>query len=460
MKKSLIAVGVVVLVALALPIIGNTLMQNSINEKVAELENYGVISQNVSSQNNYLSTTMHFEFLLKDADAFIAYLNTYADNKIPPYVNAMFEGVVIGVDLEYSNLILNDSLLVDIYPMKLSVSMQNTLKNENPDLHKYITNFLEKKGLLYHIDYDVAAKEFDGYLKNIDEKQIIDTQTQLQISVQDLKFQGEGELLAPQKLETSLDKFELSLQKEQENFLFTLKELESKSKYLSKSTYDSHLDIEKLDFFVKTQEDEMAFNLVNAVFDASSDTEEKTAEIESKTSIEAFSFSSKTLKIELKDSKLDLGFYELDKLSYEGFLEIIAKMNQTDAMMEPLLMQEMQKSLGTLLSKGLEFKVNDFSVKSILLDESDNLDGFTMQTKMKLKSDPDFAQKLEVSPLLLASNIEVNSQIKVSKKLYDFALEEDKKELVRKYLNEEVGDYVFDIVYKDGEVTINDKLLR
>ena len=68
MKKSLIALGILIVAALALPIIGNSLMQHGIDERVAQLQSYGLESQNVSSQNSYLKTNSHFEFLLKDAD--------------------------------------------------------------------------------------------------------------------------------------------------------------------------------------------------------------------------------------------------------------------------------------------------------------------------------------------------------------------------------------------------------
>jgi hypothetical protein len=459
MKKVLIALGVFVLAALALPIVGNSVIQNSIDTRITELQSYGLESKKRESDSNYLTTKVHFEFLLKDADAFITYLNTYADNQIPPYVNAMLEGVVVGVDVEYSNFPFADDIKLDIYPMALSLSMMESLKEENLTFYQYLEKFLAAKGILYHINYNIATQNFDGFVKDIDENQTIEAQTQLTLQLEDLTFAGKGDLFAPQSLATSLKKFHVSLEKEAESFRFVFEALKSKNEYLSKSNYSSDLELEKFNFSINAQENNMEFLLANMKVVAASNTAEKSADVETKTSVDEFKFSSQELNIEMSNAKLAAGVHKLDKISYEALLEIISKLNKTQAGLDAGLNAEMQSTITTLLSKGLHFEMKEFSVEKILLDKNEEIGGFFVSSDMKLKEDADFAQKMQLSPLLLASNIELLTNIKISQNLYELVVQDAARAVAESYLKKDAQNYIFDISYKDGVLKVNDKPL-
>ncbi|MCD6190515.1 MAG: hypothetical protein J7K14_03115 [Sulfurimonas sp.] len=120
LKKFIIFIVVAVILAAALPIIGNKLVQNRLEDRLTTLSSYGLEVSKAETESSYLSTKKHFEFLLRDADKFVEYLNKYSDQQIPPYVNAAFEGVLIGADVEYSNIPMSKAVSVDIYPLSLS----------------------------------------------------------------------------------------------------------------------------------------------------------------------------------------------------------------------------------------------------------------------------------------------------------------------------------------------------
>ena len=67
MKKIGIFILVAVLVAAALPIIGNKLIENSLDDRLTTLSSYGLEVSKAETDSSYLSTKKHFEFLLKDS---------------------------------------------------------------------------------------------------------------------------------------------------------------------------------------------------------------------------------------------------------------------------------------------------------------------------------------------------------------------------------------------------------
>jgi len=458
MKKTLIALGVIILVAAALPIIGNSVMQSSIETRVSELKTYGLESQNVESHSGYLSTKKHFEFLLKDADAFVEYLNQYADQQIPPYVNAMLEGVLVGVDLEYSNIPFSKSIELDIYPISMSQNMAEGIKREDRKFYEYLENFLHSKGVLYHINYNIMSEDFDGFVKNIDEKHTLKDMTQLELLLKDTVFEGNGELMAPNRMTTSIKEIELKVKKAGENILFDLEDLHTATSYESKSTYLSSAELKDFNFVVNGTSDDVKFELKNIKINASSNTLDEFAELDTRASIEALNLDSQELNLDMSNFNMDMAVDSLDKVSFEETLELISKMkNLNDAAIE----ERLQESLGKLLSKGFVFSIADFSVEDILLEESEELKGFKIHNKTTLKPDADFMQKLQVSPLLLVSNVDIETKIRVSRQIYaKLTKERPLPQGFSEYVKEDGDDYIFDIVYKNASFSVNGKVLR
>lgn len=459
MKKALIAFGVVVVVALALPFIGNSVIQKNIDTKIAELESYGVESQKRESHNGYFTTTVHFEFVLKNADAFVNYLNSYADNQIPPYVNAMLEGVVIGVDLSYSNFFFANDIKLDIYPMQLSDQMVAGLKEENEDFYNYIEKFLQSKGILYHINYDTLSQAFDGYVKDIDENQTLDDATQMHILIKEMHFDGEGELLAPKVLNSSLGAFDVNVKKESESIRFLIESLESQNNYDSRTQYNSKLSLGSFGFFIDTNENDITLSANKMAVDAKSSLEDGSAKLTTTMSLGEMKIVSTDLNLELATTAFAMELSKLDAQSYASLLEIVSKLNRADAVMSATLTSELQTTMTTLLSKGLDLNISDFSVKNITL-EKEALGSFVFSNHTELKADADFAKKMELSPLLLASNIEMLTKMKIAPKLYEEFAQGQARALGDMYMTKEKDFYLFELLYKDGALTLNGKALQ
>ena len=458
MKKSLIAIIAIIAVAAALPIIGNSVMKSTIENRINELERYGIKSQNVQTDENYLTTKQHFEFLLENTDEFVNYLSQYSDQQIPPYVNAMFEGVVVGADLEYSNLPFSKAIELDIYPLELSEELSKNLQESDLDFSKYVESFLRSKGVLYHINYNIVSEDFDGYVKDIDEKHTLKDGTLLELVLSGADFTGNGKLIAPNSIATTMEALQLNVKKDNESIEFNLEKLATTTSYESKSTYISSVELDNCKINIAGTKNDMQLNMTQFLVNASSNTQGEFAELNSKSNIDTITFDSKELTFSVKDFSSDVALNSLDKSSFNEIQDLVSKARvSTTAQQE----KELEEALVQLISKGLVLDIADFSVKNITLNKNENLKGFTTKAELKLKEDKDFVQKLQISPLLLISNIELTSSMKFSKEIYTKLTENrPMTAAVKEYIKEDNENIIFDFSFINGEFTLNGKKLR
>jgi len=458
MKKILISLLVFLGVVLTLPIIGNSIMQNSIDTRLEELRAYGLESKNIQKESAYLTTKQHFEFVLEDVDAFVAYLSRYADQQIPPYVNAMFKGVLIGADLEYSNFPLSNSIELDIYPLSLSESMSENLKKDNLDFYEYLETLLQSKGVLYHISYNIASEDFNGYIKDINEKYLLKDKSEITFLLQDATFEGNGELIAPNRVAMRLQKIDIGFVEDGEKLLFNILDFQSASSYESKSTYINSAELKDINIEISGGISDVMFKLHDLQFNGSSNTQGEFAELDSKSSLKTLLINSKELNMDLKNFHLDTSVDSLDKVSFQESMEYLSKMKN---MNDPLLAQQFKTSLTALLSKGFVFTIADFSVEDIVLNKTEMLKGFEMQSKIILKEDQDIAKKMQMSPLLVASNLDVDTKLRVSNEIYNKATAtRPLPTKFQSYLKQDADGYTFALTYKDGIAKLNGKVLQ
>lgn len=239
MKKIIIFIVVAVILAAVLPIIGNKLVENSLDDRLTTLSSYGLEVSKAETDSSYLSTKKHFEFLLRDADKFVAYLNKYSDQQIPPYVNAAFEGVLIGADIEYSNIPLSKAVTINIYPLSLSKNMMSSIKEDDLDFYNYLEKFLHSKGVLYHINYNIVSEDFDGYIQDIQESHTLKDGTKLSLNLLSATFSGNGELIAPNSIISNIQTINMEIDSAKTKVTFSLDGFSSSSSFESRSTYIS-----------------------------------------------------------------------------------------------------------------------------------------------------------------------------------------------------------------------------
>jgi hypothetical protein len=459
MKKFIIFIVVAVLLAAALPIIGNKLVENSIEDRLTTLGSYGLEVSKAETTSSYLNTKKHFEFLLRDGDKFIEYLNKYSDQQIPPYVNAAFEGVLIGADVEYSNIPLSRALTVDIYPLSLSKNMMSSIKENDLDFYNYFEKFLHSKGVLYHINYNIVSEDFDGYLQDVKESYTLKDGTKISLNLLDATFSGNGELIAPNSVVSNINTINLGVDSNKTKLTFSLDNFSSSANFESKSTYISGGDLKSLKLTVAAVNENLLFEATDIKVNFSSNTQGEKAELNAKSSLESITIKSDKVDISMKDFAYDIAMNGLDKDSLEELKDIISRSKAAPSSSD--LQKEIQDSMVKLLSHGLELDIAKLSLENITLNQTENLEGFDIKSKFKIKEDKDLAMKIRLSPLLVSQNVDMTVNIKLSKALYSKLTKGVPiAGMAKDYVREDGNSVVFDITFVNGEFRVNSKALR
>ncbi len=459
LKKIIIFIVVAVILAAALPIIGNKLVENSLDDRLTTLSSYGLEVSKAETTSSYLSTKKHFEFLLRDADKFVTYLNKYSDQQLPPYVNAAFEGVLIGADVEYSNIPFSKAVSIDIYPLALSENMMSSIKEDDLDFHNYLEKFLHSKGILYHINYNIVSEDFDGFVQDIKESYTLKDGTKMTLNLLNATFSGNGELIAPNSVISNIDTINLAIDSAKTQVTFNLDGFSSSSNFESKSTYLSGGDLKSFKLVVNAIDENLLFEATDIKVNFSSNTQGNKAELNAKSSLKTMSIKSNKVDVLMKEFAYDIAMNGLDKDSLEEVRVIVSQAKLASSSYN--LQEEIQDSMVKLLSHGLELNIAKFSLKNITLNQNENLEGFDIKAKFKMKEDKDLATKIALSPLLVSQNVDMTVNIKLSKVLYaKFTNGVPMASMANGYAKEDGNSVVFDMTFINGEFKVNGKALR
>jgi len=439
-----------------LPIVGNNITEKFLDEKMVVLTSNGLEVNNTVIESNYLTTKRHYEFLLSDAPRFIEYLNQYSDAQLPPYVDAMADGVSVGVDVEYSNFFFSSKAMIDIYPLSLPTDMMSELKKEDIKFYNYIDSFLKKKGVLYHLNYDISEKSFDGFIKDIDEEYTFDNQVKAIFKIIDATYSGEGSLVAPQNLQVNISKINLDINTSEEDIFFRLSDLSSASTFESQSTYLSSMNIKTLSLLIEAKKSgKTEINIDDMKLNISSNTQGKKAEFYTKSSISKLQVSSLSSNLVASNLNYDISLEGADKDSYEELHTLTSYASKSHS---PNFEKEFQASLIKLFSKGLVLSIADLSIATVGVKNKKPVDGFSMMAKLTLAKDVDLAKKLNSSPMSLINNLLLSSTLTFSKDFYALLNKElPASILAGGFAREDAKSVIFDIELKDGRLSVNGK---
>ncbi|MDF1877502.1 hypothetical protein JHD47_06695 [Sulfurimonas sp. SAG-AH-194-L11] len=458
MKKSILAVVILLLIIVSLPTIGNTFIQNSIDERLTELDSFGLETLKDESRVSYLNTSRHLEFILKDSQSFLNYLSQYSDKQIPPYVNAMLEGILIGTDIKYSNLPFAKAFEIEIYPMQLSQKMSEELQKDDINVYKNLKNFLASKGILYHIKYNLLNSDFKGYIKDIKEHIALSDGTELKISLDGAKFSGNGVLLAPNELSSKIKELHFELLQKEKSLKIVLNKLKSSSNFESINTCLTSVDLDTMFLTLKGTGDDVNISIEQLRANASSNDQGDSTQLNSKTSIKSFNFSSKSSTLNIEKFNFDIAMSGLDKKEYLKLTELLS---QSNSMMNPKSNVALQTNLINLLSKGTVLEIANFSIDEFSDKTSKKIKGFSIKSNVTIKEDKELAHKMKVSPFLAIPNISLESELRISKELYT-KLQNTNKMFTRlkAYEKEDGDDYIFVVKFVDTKASINAKSIN
>jgi hypothetical protein len=456
--KKLLLILLASLVALAiLPLIGNKVVESALGQKLVLMQQNGVGVESTTADKSYFSTKKHFELVVTDSKKFTRYLSNFSDKQIPSYVDMMLDGMHVGMDLEYSNLLFNDAIHIDIYPKTFSKKTEENLKTNDKDFYEYVKNFLKIKGLLYHVDYSITSETFKGYIKDIDEEYKFKDGTDTKFVLSGATYSGAGPLFHPSKLDSDIKRITLHSKANTESLDFKVLNIKSKSKFKTKTAYSTTASIDEVLF--ETGGLQTAYLLLKDLdFDFSVDTKDDKAEFYAQNSIDKLTINTTNSNLAISKFNYDVRLKDVDNPT---FLKLQSLLADAKTNINQQLQQEISDTMIELVAKGFTLHVEDISVDKIAKDNKAEVDAFTFNALLKVKEDAKLIQDIKVSQNALIKNIDLVASLKVAKEFFVLLNRDIPAGMIADGFAKVVGkDYVFDVELKNSQLKINDKIIK
>ena len=194
MKKSFLAVILLLVIIAALPMLGNSYVQQQLQTALTTLERYGLKLQKNTRESGYVTTRNHYTFVVVDGKKFLKSIG--ADKQIITNTQHLLQGTAIGVDVTYNNLFFARVLDVAIYPLALNPKLAENLRKKDALFAKSVEDFLQGKGILYHIKYNTLNKTFQGKVQDIAQHWKLKDATEVALLLQGASFKGKGSVIS------------------------------------------------------------------------------------------------------------------------------------------------------------------------------------------------------------------------------------------------------------------------
>jgi hypothetical protein len=459
MKKTTLVISLLVIVLIALaPLIGNSFMQKLINENIKNLASNGIVLSSEKEESNYLNTKKHFEFILKNSDAFVNYLRAYTKTRIPVSMNALLQGAIIGVDVEYSNIPFSKAITLEIYPRTFSKKLMQQMQIKSPDVYKHIKTFLDSKGILYHIEYNLLSEDFSGFIKNIDDAYTLQKNKKISMKLLGAHFQGKGNIAAPKSLNISINTVKFHVQDAVNNFTFNIDSFESSSTFISYTNYSAKSKIHHIDLSLQSPKEDVKIGINNLHVNSFSKKKNEKVTLGSKTSIENFGFHSQKVDFDIENFNTNVSMKGLEAKSFESFIKLLARSANVN---KALLQVQVQSSLTHLLSRGFKIEIPDISFSKFTLNKVRDLGSAKINAQMQVKADKDVIKKLKISPMLLLSNLWVKVNISLANAMYLKIIENSPMaSTIASYAKKDGDNVYFHILFDDSTLMVNDKVIK
>ncbi|MGB6020106.1 MAG: hypothetical protein WBF77_11000 [Sulfurimonadaceae bacterium] len=454
MSKKIIIIGAVIIaIFAALPFVGNMGVKTIIDERMTMLDENGIKVESSDNGSSYLETKSHYEFTLEDPVAFQNYLATLSKAQVPAYLHAMLDDVVMAADVSYSNLVVNSDVSLDLYPVAFTKEAGDRMKTEDATLYEQMIKMLENREFMYHMDYDVSASTFKGYIKDINKEISFQDGKKATIVFEAATFNGKGTLVEPESVDLQIKNADVDFSlPEDAKMKLSMTDLQSSSSFSAKNSFDLNYKAKTLHFFFKDQ-------LTQLQIDASdmktvSDSKVVNAQLETKVnaSMKHFKMQDQNGSLELEDFAFVMDADNIDEKSYEAFQKASEQAGASSQ-------HSMLAALG-VVSKGFNLHIEKLSVKKIAIKESGMMDGFDHKINITVKEDDTLVQKMQMRPMALMQNINIDAKLKFASAFYSYMkTQSGKLSLADTFVKQEGDNAVFDILLQDGKITVNGQSL-
>lgn len=445
MKKVGLGLGLLVLVAASLLYYLNNVEQkqmaalNALQQKVTmQLHQMQKNGFNIT-ERHIDKTEEHFLVAIVEPEKASAYL-TQIGLRLTPKEAQELKDMKFRVDLEY----LSDLYSVDIYPTELPPYLQSTLiQQSDQKILTQLEALIKKKAFLMHLDVDHSATDFDGYIKDIDER--LQGEKEIQLRLSGVRFSGK---LKEEKIAALKQTIETILMHAGEEGVVTISNLKSDYLHMGPTPYDytSSYSIGKVESS-ETYEGSMIAEKIS-IFSTSSVTDGLAKE-QLKANIENVDLLYGEEKVGLNQLSLDMNISNLHVEALEKLQKIdTAQVKEVDALIEELI------------SNNVHVEIPNFFVEKVTL-HGQEMGGFTLHAELDV--DKSFnIYSAQMKPKYALKKIDGTIHLSLSKELLD-VIKEDPKAMITYMMyrpKRKLGQRIYDIKIGDGELKLNGKPVK
>ena len=455
MSKKLLIIGAVIIAAFAsLPLVGNMSVQKMTDTRIKMLEENGLSIKQSDNGSSYLTHRSHYEFRLEDPIAFKAYLDSLAKAQVPAYMSAMLDDVVMGADLTYSNMLFDSDISMDLYPIDFTHDAAQRMKREDVTLYEQMMKMLEERAFLYHMDYDVGSSSFKGYIKDINREITFQDGKKARIVFESATFNGKGTLVEPKSVDLHVKTADVNfILPEDASMTLSIKDLESRSSFSAKNSFKLDYEAKSLHFKFREQKTELVFNAAEMKTRSTSESIDGKLNTAIQAELEHFDMHDRNSSVVLEKFTFVADAIGIDEAAYEAFQKASEQAGNSSQ-------YTMLAAIG-VVAKGFILDIKTLSVEKLKLNDSTELDGFTHKIKVTVRADDNLIQKIQVSPLAMMQNFDLDAKLQFSEGFYDYIKAQGGNlAMVDHFAKREHNQVVFDILLVDGKITVNGASLQ
>ncbi len=458
-KTSLIVVALLLVVVATIPIIGNKFMQKYTKDTIVVLKSHGLKLLTLKTDDSYLNTKKQFKFVVEDSSEFVKYLNERSHGKLPLETKSDLDGTVLGLDLIYSNIPFAKSIKFALYPLELSKVVSEKIKEEDVNFYDKFSAFLKNKGLFYYGEYNLINQKFTTHMKSIHQHYALHNSSDVNVTLSGVSFNGQGDIFSPEKLVTSIKTMNFKASQKEVFAKLILDNFYAKNKFISLSNNENSVSFSKLAFIVKGKKSNINITL-NGLKTASNATLNKNLiAMNSNTTLKKIVLLLKNIDLKATNFHAKTSVTNIALKPFKSLQTIVSKLSNTN--MSRREQRKLRESVLALFADGMKIKIDDISLKNITLKDKNNIGAFKIGADIQIKKDANLAKKLQQSPLLLLGNLDVDSNLTLSKKLYNLLIQNTPMaQMISSYAKKEQNNIIFNLSFHNSKLQINGKQIK
>jgi hypothetical protein len=168
-------------------------------------------------------------------------------------------------------------------------------------------------------------------------------------------------------------------------------------------------------------------------------------------SMKHFEMHDANSSLELQNFSFEMDADEIDEAAYEAFQKAS---EQAGASSQYTLLA----SLG-VVAKGFNLHVNRLSTEKLAIKDSGLMDGFDHKIDITVKADDNLIQKMQMTPMALVKNIDINANLQFASVFYDYMKTQGNLSMADSFAKRTGDKVIFDITLQEGKVKVNGQSL-